>query len=408
MEKDILEIKEKPIYEFASTISTQDLVTALSCDTKYYWLFVREHILLGGILLIIIGAYIHSIFFVILAFLVLILFTLVKVKIKLLKIIESNVRKSNPDKAFFSYKYHFYTDYFIVSSEMSATKYSYTDISNFIETNVYLIIEENKTKKDIILKIKDCPEDILPFLKEKLTNLQKKGSQKNINLTPKTKSNAILTILFVLTILSIYGALMTLSYFSKESEIFDITEKMWILYTWLPIPVLSIVMGFKYQRSNENATKNIVAGVLISFILVLFGSFSFLFNDDLSQEFDTIMGISRPEMMNMKINYPLTNLGSNISNYKKANVKYQKNENVNIEEEITSNQNWFPKDALPITLKEQIPDELLSNDNAYYLVYNLTTNEYNKPLSTGSNQVEVIIYYPDTYILEINKYTVNN
>ncbi len=408
MEKDILEIKEKPIYEFANTISTQDLVTALSCDIKYYWLFVQEHILFWGILPIIIGAYFHRFFFVIVVFLVLILFTLTRVKIKLLKIITSKVRKNNPDKPFFSYKYHFYPEYFIVSSETSAIKYSYKDISNLIETNVYLIMEENKTKKDIILKIKDCPEDIIFFLKEKLTYLQKKSSQKNINLTPKTKSNAILTILFVLTILSIYGALMTLSYFSKESEIFDITEKMWILYTWLPIPMLSIIMGFKYQRSNENATKNIVAGVLISFILVFLGSFSFLFNDDLSQEFDTIMGISRPEMMNMEINYPLTNLGPNISHYKKTNVKYQKNENVNIEEEIANNQNWFPKEALPTTLKELIPDELLSDDNAYYLVYNLTTNDYNKSLSTGSNQVEIIIYYPDAYILEINKYTVNN
>ena len=408
MEKDILEIKEKPLYEFTNSLSDLDMVSALGCNPKSYWLLVLEDLLIFGILPIIIGAYQHSILWLIGTFLALFIFILVKVKLEFSKIIADKVRKNNPGKAFFPYKYRFYATYFIVSNENRAAKYLYTDISNFLETNLYLIMEERSSKKDIILNLKDCPDDIIPFLQEKLTSLKNAPKKKFIDLAPQTKSNAILTILLCFTILSLYGALMTLSHFAGKEEVFDLTKKMWILYTWLPIPILSIIMGFKYQKTNNNATKNIVVGILISLVLVIFGSFSILFNDDLSQEFDTIMQVTRPEMMNMEINYPITNLGPKASNYKQINVKYQKTENDALVAEITNNSNWLKKEAIPDELKKQIPESLLGSDTAYYLIYNLTTKKYNEISDDETNKIEVIHYYPDTYILEINQYTVNN
>lgn len=408
MEKNILEIKEKPLYEFTNSLSDLDMVSALSCNPKSYWLLVLEDLLIFGILPIIIGAYQHSILWFTGTFLALFIFVLVKVKLEFSKIIANKVKKKNPGRAFFPYKYRFYETYFIVSDENLAAKYLYTDISNFLETNLYLIMEERSSKKDIILNLKDCPDDIIPFLKEKLTSLKNAPKKKFIDLAPQTKSNAILTILFVFTILSLYGALMTLSHFAGKEEVLDLTKKMWILYTWLPIPILSIIMGFKYQKTNGNATKNIVVGILISLVLIVFGSFSLIFNDDLSQEFDTIMQVTRPEMMNMDINYPITNLGPKASNYKQINVKYQKTENDALVAEITNNSNWLKKEEIPDALKKQIPESLLSSDTAYYLIYNLTTQKYNEISDDETNKIEIIHYYPDTYILEINQYTVNN
>lgn len=403
MEKDILEIKEKPLYEFTDSLSDLDMVSALGCNPKSYWLLVFEDLLIFGIIPIIIGAYQHSILWGLGAFLVLFILASVRVKLEFSKIIADKVKKKNPGRAFFPYKYRFYETYFIVSDENRAAKYLYTDISNFLETNLYLIMEERSSKKDIILNLKDCPDDIITFLQDKLTSLKNDPKKKFIDLAPQTKSNAILTILLCFTILSLYGALMTLSHFAGKEEVLDLTKKMWILYTWLPIPLLSIIMGFRYQQSNGSANKNIIVGIFVSIFLLIFGSFSFLFNDDLSFEYDTIMNINRSRELHMNISYP-GNLGLKTSNYKVTIVTYQSDEIPTIEEQIKNNSHWLKLSDIKEYLKDNLPSKLMISKDAYYLIYNKTSNEYNSILE-GENEIEVIIFNPSTYSLEIHTFT---
>lgn len=392
MEKDILEIKEKPLYEFTDSLSDLDMVSALGCNPKSYWLLVFEDLLIFGIIPIIIGAYQHSILWGLGAFLVLFILASVRVKLEFSKIIADKVKKKNPGRAFFPYKYRFYETYFIVSDENRAAKYLYTDISNFLETNLYLIMEERSSKKDIIT-----------FLQDKLTSLKNDPKKKFIDLAPQTKSNAILTILLCFTILSLYGALMTLSHFAGKEEVLDLTKKMWILYTWLPIPLLSIIMGFRYQQSNGSANKNIIVGIFVSIFLLIFGSFSFLFNDDLSFEYDTIMNINRSRELHMNISYP-GNLGLKTSNYKVTIVTYQSDEIPTIEEQIKNNSHWLKLSDIKEYLKDNLPSKLMISKDAYYLIYNKTSNEYNSILE-GENEIEVIIFNPSTYSLEIHTFT---
>ncbi len=403
MEKDILEIKEKPLYEFTDSLSDLDMVSALGCNPKSYWLLVFEDLLIFGIIPIIIGAYQHSILWGLGAFLVLFILASVRVKLEFSKIIADKVKKKNPGRAFFPYKYRFYETYFIVSDENRAAKYLYTDISNFLETNLYLIMEERSSKKDIILNLKDCPDDIITFLQDKLTSLKNDPKKKFIDLAPQTKSNAILTILLCFTILSLYGALMTLSHFAGKEEVLDLTKKMWILYTWLPIPLLSIIMGFRYQQSNGSANKNIIVGIFVSIFLLIFGSFSFLFNDDLSFEYDTIMNINRSRELHMNFSYP-GNLGLKTSNYKVTIVTYQSDEIPTIEEQIKNNSHWLKLSDIKEYLKDNLPSKLMISKDAYYLIYNKTSNEYNSILE-GENEIEVIIFNPSTYSLEIHTFT---
>lgn len=392
MEKDILEIKEKPLYEFTDSLSDLDMVSALGCNPKSYWLLVFEDLLIFGIIPIIIGAYQHSILWGLGAFLVLFILASVRIKLEFSKIIADKVKKKNPGRAFFPYKYRFYETYFIVSDENRAAKYLYTDISNFLETNLYLIMEERSSKKDIIT-----------FLQDKLTSLKNNPKKKFIDLAPQTKSNAILTILLCFTILSLYGALMTLSHFAGKEEVLDLTKKMWILYTWLPIPLLSIIMGFRYQQSNGSANKNIIVGIFVSIFLLIFGSFSFLFNDDLSFEYDTIMNINRSRELHMNISYP-GNLGLKTSNYKVTIVTYQSDEIPTIEEQIKNNSHWLKLSDIKEYLKDNLPSKLMISKDAYYLIYNKTSNEYNSILE-GENEIEVIIFNPSTYSLEIHTFT---
>lgn len=196
---------------------------------------------------------------------------------------------------------------------------------------------------------------------------------------------------------------MTLSHFAGKEEVLDLTKKMWILYTWLPIPILSIIMGFRYQQSNGSANKNIIVGILVSIFLLIFGSFSFLFNDDLSFEYDTIMNINRSRELHMNISYP-GNLGLKTSNYKVTIVTYQSDEIPTIEEQIKNNSHWLKLSDIKEYLKDNLPSKLMTSKDAYYLIYNKSSNEYNSILE-GENEIEVIIFNPSTYSLEIHAFT---
>ena len=46
----------------------------------------------------------------------------------------------------------------------------------------------------------------------------------------------------------------------------------------------------------------------------------------------------------------------------------------------------------------------MTSKDAYSLIYNKTSNEYNSILE-GENEIEVIIFNPSTYSLEIHTFT---
>ena len=54
---------------------------------------------------------------------------------------------------------------------------------------------------------------------------------------------------------------------------FKIENHIWVFWCWLPIPVLSIILGFKYKNAGFKCTKNIVGGFIIGFLMLIYGSF---------------------------------------------------------------------------------------------------------------------------------------
>ena len=399
----ILNVKEKPVLEFIDTIKIEDLLRASHCFPRVYWSLVWHYILIYSFLPLIFGAYFRSFIIFLIVLFIVGLYVLVKIKLEFNKILTKEFTKKYPEKESYTNEYSFYSDYFIMANETHATKYYYKDFKTLIETNLSIHLENKKFNIVITFNKADCPLELIPFLKEKLINLEKNPQKKKFNISDKKKSNAILTIFFVLSILSIYGALFCVLKTSGNEEALDIERNMWILYTWLPIPILSIIMGFRYQQTNENSNKNIVVGILVSIFLLIFGSFSFLFNDDLSYEYNNIMNIDRSRELHMNVSYP-GNLGLKTSNYKVTIVTYQSDEIPTIEEQIKNNSHWLKLSDIPEHLKEDIPSKLMTSQDAYYLIYNKTSNEYNS-IQEGKNQMEIIIFTPSVYSLEIHTFT---
>jgi len=85
----------------------------------------------------------------------------------------------------------------------------------------------------------------------------------------------VMIILFICTLLSLYGALFSLSLLNKFNPQygFNFIKNTWIFWCWLPVPILSIVLGFKYKKRGFKCTKNIIGGFIIGFLLLIYGGF---------------------------------------------------------------------------------------------------------------------------------------
>lgn len=124
--------------------------------------------------------------------------------------------------------------------------------------------------------------------------------RKNIsNINNKELIKNILLASFLLTILSIYGAILTSGLVSKNKPSSLFNESIWVFWLWLYIP---IILWFKYEKKGFKCTQNIIGGFIAGVLLLVFGSFTFI-------------------MPSPKINY------NKINNYKEIiNVDFPKKE----------------------------------------------------------------------------------
>lgn len=81
------------------------------------------------------------------------------------------------------------------------------------------------------------------------------------------------------------------------------------MWFWLPIPILSIVLGIKYKIEGLKCTKNIVSGFIVGLIFLCSGSFSFIFKD-LNDYTNSLFVITHDEHTD-KINYYEVNYRNN-------------------------------------------------------------------------------------------------
>lgn len=89
------------------------------------------------------------------------------------------------------------------------------------------------------------------------------------------KWQVISVILFVASMLSILGALALVSVVSNVNNLF--VENMWLFFLMTPIPVTSTIFGFILKAKGYKYKKNIIVGIIMTFFLCIYGSFTFIF-----------------------------------------------------------------------------------------------------------------------------------
>ena len=89
------------------------------------------------------------------------------------------------------------------------------------------------------------------------------------------KWRVISIILFVASLCSLFGALILVGAVSNVNGVF--VENMWLFFLLTPIPIASIVFGFVLKAKGYAYKKNIIAGIIMTFFLCIYGSFPFIF-----------------------------------------------------------------------------------------------------------------------------------
>ena len=193
---------------------------------------------------------------------------------------------------------------------------------------------------------------------------------------------------------------------------FKIENHIWVFWCWLPIPVLSIILGFKYKNAGFKCTKNIVGGFIIGFLMLIYGSFCLMptFEQDYNKidAYKNYIDAPLPNNGELEIRNWGTYFDEDKTNYTIINVYYDKEDVNDLVNGIENSNNWILSKEIKSELKILIPSQLKSDFDAYYSIYNKTTNEYNTLPTIASNyEIYAMKYDKSDKHLEIHKFDYN-
>lgn len=287
-----------------------------------------------------------------------------------------------------TYEYLFFDDFFtirIIREEeiCESVKVYFKDIEKIHDIGKYFLLEIGG-RTYIFRKENAADNSALKFH-------IKNNPQKMIDERKGTDIFKIISnVLFILSLLSVFCLLFLLSWMSKENNLF--VENMWISFLLTPIPIASIVFGFILKAKNRKHKKNIIVGIIMTVILCLYGSFTFVFSDlydhspDPVIQIEQLIGMDIPEYK--QINTQDWTKGSQSVPrgyyiHYTSDVYFENGAMKNFESRIIDDDRWLaavPNDLIGITSP--------FSDSGFYdymLIYNADTDEYNTlPQNSGT------------------------
>lgn len=318
------------------------------------------------------------------------------------------LKRNNKDEKNKSLNVEFYNDYLRSIWTDLSIKINYEDIDKLVETETNVYLEYGKSNVIIILLKEKCNKDLIEFLKRKV-----KKSKKILSNTTKLENTSItskkLSILFILTLLSIFAAHTIHDAMNRSiSPIYAQYKDKWIFLLFMIIPISSIILGIKYKDKGYKCTKNIVAGAIITFLLATQAFHSSPSIKDYSKinDYKDILNIEVPKEGMLEF-YDYGFFGdSGADNYQRIYIYYDKN--INLENSLKKSNTWEISTKIDPKLKELMPRSVTQEDSSYISIYNSTTKEYNiLPKENGVYQIYVMKYRLNDKTLEIHQYDYN-
>ena len=307
-----------------------------------------------------------------------------------------------------TYEYNVFEDYFIVNiyrdnEKMREFKCRFSDIERIEKLDKWLFLQFGGQL--FIIRTNDLKENSAFF-----SHIDK-NSTKFVKKTPSNVWRTISIILFVTSILSIFGALSSVMSASNANNMFE--ENMWLFFLFTPIPISSIIFGIILKSKGYKYKKNIIVGIIMTVLLCIYGSFTFMFADsyDYSDEpiinVEQTIGIDIPDHKQIRTtNWTDTQSVSRGYIYYTSYIYFDESAVQEFEKHLPTNAKWL----------STIPNDLIGiasplNDYAscdYILIYNKDTAECNTlPDSSGTFRFVNILYNAERNQMEIIEYAID-
>lgn len=292
----------------------------------------------------------------------------------------------------------FYEDYFIRYSEQAIHKIEYSKISGFIETDSNFYVEHNGV---FLFQKEKCCSELIEFFRNKCSHKLKSTSYFPVE--------TFMLFLFILTLCCIFLGAKTMNILAGDSLNYHFVKYAWGFWIWLPIPLLSIILGFRYKKRGVKCTKNIISGFIVGIILLIFGCFCFFPIGESSYskiyQYENVLNIPLPSDGILTENYYDT-FGDSITKFTDIDVTFNRDDVESLEKIISSNPHWIPINEMASSLKIFIPDLMITTDTSYISIYNSSTQQYNTiPETDGSYRIYTMLFDSKGNRLEVNNYT---
>ncbi len=327
------------------------------------------------------------------------------------------------------YIYDIYTDYIMITSLrdniITSTKritpysikqcWSTTDLYIFqVDKEIYCIKKHGLDSNSVVHRYYSIA----------------KHQQKNGNGTISKEFKIFSLVIFILTLLCF--PIIFLCIYSIWEDGVWFGEYAWMMYLALPIPIISIIVGIISNKKGMKNTKNILAGIIVTLLLCLYGSFTFIDNpkepfneehyDEVQAEIDRTF-LSEIEYQT-KIKLPASSLlsswddsliyddavyweGENIvMGNSVANITFSPSDARIFEKEIQNSELWMDNISSDYAVILPSDTEEIFVGADYHLIYNTDKGIYNTvPTEKGEYHFFYLFYFSDANILKAIKYT---
>ena len=179
-----------------------------------------------------------------------------------------------------------------------------------------------------------------------------------------------------------------------EADIFSIAGMVrysWVMLLFIPIGILSILIGFKLKANKQKYKKNFIVSFICIPLLVIFGSYRFIFSTNISYDLDKINTISYEAKIELPKQVKIATI-----KYDEYSITYAKiiNEDDKVKFENKLDESLLWKNELDSKFKFLLPYyfyyEVSSFD--YFILYNKTIDEYNIYPQNGEYEFIFISY----------------
>lgn len=307
-----------------------------------------------------------------------------------------------------SYHYEFFDTHFNVRIDHEGDEvpklftFNFTDIEHAYDYDECFVLEI-MGRAYIIRKSSLCIDSVLLiFLKSNPNKIRSKPQ--------KSRLEIISLFLFAGSILSLVCAMASVGFLSSINNYF-LTENMWVFFLFTPIPIASIVIGVISKQKGYKYKKNLIAGIICTVLLCIYGLFYFLFagkynhSEEPIYETEKMLSIDIPEHRSI-INTDRSKDWQDITLgyvYTTSEIFFDSEEGAALEKIIKADNRWL------VSYPTHLSDVLYSIDAGceYFMLYSEDTNEVNElPKSNGIYSFIALYYDKDAYVLYRVEYSI--